>query len=863
MKKILLNLLVLLPFAVSSQNEKQQIENYLTENYNSLGLTLNDVSDWIIESEASSKSTKINNFYIKQRFQGKEIFHSLTNVWMKNGTIVDFKSKFVNNLQNKINATTPVYDLEQSLQKAKMELGVASPTTYIVLEEKENTKYKLSNQNLRPIKAQLLYVLNDKNELRLSWSFLLQIKPNSIWLIFIDAVDGSVIKRVDKMITCDFNCKQHNKSKAFFFKKNLFKPEPQFVFSAVPSSYSVFPYNTESPNHGVRELIINPSNNVASPFGWHDTDAVEGAEFNSTEGNNVFAYEDLLDQDFGESTQSDGSLAFDFPFTGNTAEPTTYLDAAITNLFYMNNIVHDVFYQYGFDEVNGNFQFNNYGNGGDGFDQLLAEAQDGGGINNANMFVPEDGFNPAMQMFLWNRKPVENLITINEPVNFSGTLEGIRSNFRFFNVELPVTPNAITSNLVLYNDGVGDSADACEEALNQTELQGNIAVIMRGSCFNDDKILNVQAAGAIAAIVINTLPGKLYISGFGDGITIPVIGVDQSVGDILLQAIQSGTVNLSLSRPESDFLFNDSDFDNLVITHEYGHGISIRLTGGRFNSDCLINDEQMGEGWSDWFGLMMQMKTGDTGSDRRGIATYLSNQPVDDVGIRNFPYSTDMSINPVTFNMTNVFAIPHGVGSVWASMLWDLTWAYVDKYGFDPNIYSGNGGNNKVLQIVIDALKLQPCFPSFIDGRDAILAADQAITGGQDYCMIWEVFANRGLGVNASSGDTQDAHDQIEDFTRPEPGPNCSLGITPNEIEKRIQLSPNPVNNELTITIKKFFDTASVFVYDVKGSLILQLNEQEFDNNAKTIMLESLNSGMYFLKIASKDFVTTKKFIKK
>ena len=46
----------------------------------------------------------------------------------------------------------------------------------------------------------------------------------------------------------------------------------------------------------------------------------------------------------------------------------------------------------------------------------------------------------------------------------------------------------------------------------------------------------------------------------------------------------------------------DSDLDNGVIAHEYGHGISNRLTGGPTTVTCLNNAEQMGEGWSDWFG---------------------------------------------------------------------------------------------------------------------------------------------------------------------------------------------------------------------------------------------------------------------
>ena len=48
----------------------------------------------------------------------------------------------------------------------------------------------------------------------------------------------------------------------------------------------------------------------------------------------------------------------------------------------------------------------------------------------------------------------------------------------------------------------------------------------------------------------------------------------------------------------------DSDLDSGVITHEYGHGVSNRLTGGPHNTACLMNDEQMGEGWSDFVALL-------------------------------------------------------------------------------------------------------------------------------------------------------------------------------------------------------------------------------------------------------------------
>ena len=46
----------------------------------------------------------------------------------------------------------------------------------------------------------------------------------------------------------------------------------------------------------------------------------------------------------------------------------------------------------------------------------------------------------------------------------------------------------------------------------------------------------------------------------------------------------------------------------------------------------------------------------------------------------------------------------------------------------------------------------QPCNPDFVQARDAILDADKALTGGENACHIWQGFAKRGLGEEASNG---------------------------------------------------------------------------------------------------------------
>lgn len=44
----------------------------------------------------------------------------------------------------------------------------------------------------------------------------------------------------------------------------------------------------------------------------------------------------------------------------------------------------------------------------------------------------------------------------------------------------------------------------------------------------------------------------------------------------------------------------------------------------------------------------------------------------------------------------------------------------------------------------------QPCNPTFIQARDAILKAENLYYGGVYNCYIWRAFAKRGLGINAN-----------------------------------------------------------------------------------------------------------------
>ncbi|HEX2164539.1 MAG TPA: M36 family metallopeptidase, partial [Thermoanaerobaculia bacterium] len=159
-------------------------------------------------------------------------------------------------------------------------------------------------------------------------------------------------------------------------------------------SYLVFP---DHPGNSAQTLVAGPgAGNAESPIGWVTS--------NTTIGNNVDAYLDRDDSDSADANGRPVSSTQSFAFAVDLSqEPTISVNqqAAVTNLFYLNNVIHDKLYRHGFVEGAGNFQQDNFGRGGSGNDPVNAEAQDGGGVNNANFATPTDGSRPRMQMFLW------------------------------------------------------------------------------------------------------------------------------------------------------------------------------------------------------------------------------------------------------------------------------------------------------------------------------------------------------------------------------------------------------------------------------------------------------------------------------
>lgn len=846
-----------------AQDNSSAVKSYLQNNLSQFSLQLQDVSDINVASESFSNSLKAYTIYVEQRHAGIKVFNSTSPFVLKDGAVVSAKISFIKDLAVKVNTNTPVVSAEMAISKAAGALGLDAPVSLSLLESGMENLYIFSDGNisLENIPVQLVYQnIENSNSVRLAWDLSIYLLDASHYYnVRIDAVTGELLETMDWVSECgipDFS-ENHSHVATKNGDNILFNDRAAIQGNMmVDAQYRVFAIPLRNPNDGPDTIVISPEDATASSFGWHDTDGVAGAEYTITRGNNAYAYLDICDTNSGPSPDGGPTLNFDFPFNLPNA-PANFKDAATVQLFYMNNIIHDVTYQYGFDEASGNFQENNYGNGGTGSDSVDAEAQDGGGTNNANFGTPPDGSNPRMQMYIWTDGaggPIADIFSIN-----SGPLAGVYSGVpASFGAGIPLN---LTGDLALIEDDNSgpstDPNDGCDNITNGGALNGKIAVIRRGECEFGFKALAAEYNGAVAVIIVNNVAGDPPLMGggvVGCEVSIPVFSISDVDGEPIITALQgSNSVNGTINGTSVP-IGVDGDLDTEIVVHEYGHGISNRLTGGRFNTSCLQNQEQMGEGWSDYLALVMTIYNGDQGEDSRGMAFYASGNPN---GIRTYPYSTNFSINPHTYNSIKSEVAPHGVGSVWAAMLWEMTWDLIEEYGFDPDLYNGNGGNNISLQLVLDGMKLQPCSPGFVDGRDAILEADQIANGGANKCIIWRAFARRGLGLSASQGSSNSKTDGTEAFDVPV---ECQLGVNDNgSIDNNFIIYPNPSNGQIYIKSRYAVGNAIISIFDINGRKVFG-QPLELDP-ITNIDASRLDSGIYLMRIAGDGFTQTVKLI--
>ncbi|HEU0185823.1 MAG TPA: M36 family metallopeptidase [Blastocatellia bacterium] len=325
---------------------------------------------------------------------------------------------------------------------------------------------------------------------------------------------------------------------------------------------------------------------------------------------------------------------------------------------------------------------------------------------------------------------------------------------------------------------------------------------------------NQKAAQVNLFYWINRYHDILYSFGFNEAagnFQTDNLGLGGEDGDPVMGDVQdsSGINNANFATPPDGqpgrvqmYLWNlaspqlDGSFDQQVVLHELTHGLSNRLIG---NGDGLnpFQSGGMGEGWSDFFSLSLLSEENDDPDAAYPVGGYVFNNYAR--GIRRYPYSTNMQVDPLTFgNLSDSPFFVHDAGEIWCTALWEMRALLIKQYGFRE-------GQRLSLQLVVDGMKLTPSSPTFIDARDAILLADRVNNRGANQCLLWQAFAKRGLGIHADTLDAE-AYEAVNSFeTAPSCNPTAALRLdkrsyVDNETV-RITLGDSNARTPVTVTV--------------------------------------------------------------
>src|SRR5262245_1237046 len=321
----------------------------------------------------------LTHITLGQQIDSIDIFQAEYTIHVNlDGAVIAASGELIPAAATAVNATSPRLTAEAALRIAAREAGeeLQTPLRLRIAPSGANLyqEFDRSAGFGDHVSAELAYFPLAADQVRLAWRFILTMRETpDMYFMLIDAERGSLL------FLYNLTCYDENPLKPHGMVYSKESPRPNLPRAGSnPSEVGRedFPFHA-SPFNGVTIF------NISDPhFDWW-----AGVNADNLVSNNTSAYLDRdatpNQPDMPRLSVADGNFSFPVDLT---QQPTTenYQKAAQSNLFYWVNRYHDILYSFGFNEVAGNFQTNNFGLGGRGGDPVLAEAQDGSGTNNAN-----------------------------------------------------------------------------------------------------------------------------------------------------------------------------------------------------------------------------------------------------------------------------------------------------------------------------------------------------------------------------------------------------------------------------------------------------------------------------------------------
>jgi fungalysin metallopeptidase (M36)/fungalysin/thermolysin propeptide/ASPM-SPD-2-Hydin domain-containing protein len=318
--------------------------NYLGAHLTLFNLSPEDISELVLTRNFVSENNGVTHLTFQQLVGGIAVFGGAIDVNItRDGQVLNISGEPMPGIHASVNASTPLLTSDDAVARAATAAGVA---------------------NVRTSQSDgLVYFPLAIGNARLAWDVTLDDAdtPN-VYRSLVDATDGTVLWRTN---LTKYAIATHGQ---------VFEGDSPIPNNPVGTSTGSVP-RTDQFFHGGGQVFPRGLGTPIFPSGDVHFDWWAGAARTVTTSNNVQSQEDRN----GDNTDGTQATSSGDDFTQPldlTQDPSTYTAAAIVNLFYWTNHLHDIWYRYGFTEAAGNQQTNNFGLGGIGNDALIADAQD-------------------------------------------------------------------------------------------------------------------------------------------------------------------------------------------------------------------------------------------------------------------------------------------------------------------------------------------------------------------------------------------------------------------------------------------------------------------------------------------------------
>ncbi len=146
----------------------------------------------------------------------------------------------------------------------------------------------------------------------------------------------------------------------------------------------------------------------------------------------------------------------------------------------------------------------------------------------------------------------DTAIEITAPADLAGDIAIREASFTPQLTTDPIEETLVAADdgqAPLDNGGTGSTRDACQPLQNTDAVSGHIALIQRGGCEFQVKIMNAEQAGAVAVVVYNNSGSPMVMNGDVGSVGIPAVMIGTADGQRLVDRLAAGDeVTLKLAK---------------------------------------------------------------------------------------------------------------------------------------------------------------------------------------------------------------------------------------------------------------------------------------------------------------------------